>query len=159
MKGGSAKKMSRVLKLEIRPFEGLGDLRFGMSRRDVRALLGQEFRSFKKTPLADSLTDAYAQYGLHLYYDGQDRLELVEAFRPCVPIFQGVELLGPRKVVPDRLREAGAGGPRRDSDGDFFDDLGFALYSPGDMVEGVSVYRKGYYDKLDSCSRHRRFPV
>jgi len=116
MKGGSAKKMSRVLKLEIRPFEGLGDLRFGMSRRDVRALLGQEFRSFKKTPLADSLTDAYAQYGLHLYYDGQDRLELVEAFRPCVPIFQGVELLGPRKVVPDRLPEAGAGGPRRDSE-------------------------------------------
>src|SRR5437868_7089765 len=40
-----------------------------------------------------------------------------------------------------------------------FDDLGFALYSPGDMVEGVSVYRKGYYDKLESSSRHRRFPV
>src|SRR6266480_1366133 len=143
MKGGSAKKMSRVLKLEIRPFEGLGDLRFGMSRRDVRTLLGQEFRSFKKTPLADSLTDAYTQFGLHLYYDGQDRLELVEAFQPCVPIFRGVELLGPRKVVLEGLREAGVGSPRRDADGELFHDLGFGLYSPGDMVEGVSVYRKG----------------
>src|SRR5437899_12990923 len=103
MKGGSVKKMSRVLKMEIRPFEGLGDVRFGMRRGDARALLGQEFRSFKKTPLADRLTDAYTQFGLHLYYDGQDRLEFVEAFQPCVPIFRGVELLGPRKVVLEAL--------------------------------------------------------
>jgi hypothetical protein len=147
MNRSAVKNMSNGVRMEVRPFEGLGDLRFGMSRADVRALLGPEFRSFKKTPLAKTLTDAYTQLGLHLYYDDQDRLEFIEAFQPCIPIFRGIELLGRPEVVLEQLRKTGVGIPRRDSDGNFFDDLGFALYSPGDVVEGVSVYKKGYYDK------------
>ena len=132
--------------MEVKPYEGLGALRFDLSRSKVRESLGPGFKSFRKTRLDETLTDAYSELGLHLYYDKTDSLEFIEAFRPCMPIFRGIELLGLREPVVDALQGAGVGLTRRESDADFFDDFGFVLYSPSDEVEGVSVFKRGYYD-------------
>jgi hypothetical protein len=88
----------------------------------MRAVLGIAFKEFRKTPSAPNSTDAYAELGLHLYYDAADRLEFIEAFKPSEPRFQSVKLLGPREAVVQRLLEAGVQSTRQDSDGYFFDE-------------------------------------
>lgn len=131
---------------EIIPFEGLGNLRFGMKRLRVRDLLGDEYDSFRKGA-SSQLTDAYNRLGLHLHYDAEDRLEFIEAIPPrCIPVYHGVELMDDLATVFRRLAKLGYE-PRYDNEGYLFDELGFALYAPMETVEGVSAYRRGYYDQ------------
>jgi hypothetical protein len=90
---------------DVLPFDGLGDLRFGMPRDMVRELLGVAYQSFRKTSSSPRLTDAYDGLGFHLYYDTEDRLEFIETFPPCDPTYGGVRLLkGSRRRVLYRLR-------------------------------------------------------
>ena len=144
--------------MELLPFVGLGTMRFGMTRAEARGALGDNYRSFRKVPAAPTLTDAYADLGLHLYYDPADRLEFIEAFKPAQPTFRSIELLAPTDDVLKRLLQSGAGPARRDLEAYFFHDHGFALYSPGPDVEGVSVFTKGYYLTMAANPRMRPSP-
>jgi hypothetical protein len=132
---------------EIVPYQGLGDLRLGMTRGEVRDLLGPGFRSFRKTPWSAADTDAYDGLGFHLYYDPQDRLEFIETFPPCRPRYRGVELFGARPKA--LLRRLAAVGCDAVGDGESYDfrECGFVLYVPDRTIESVAVYRRGYYDE------------
>ncbi len=123
------------------PFEGLEDLRFGTPRLVVRALLNTDFETFEK---GESELDSYDDLGFHLYYDGHDRLEFIEAFEPCDPMFNGVRLLGDLETVLRRLGELGYRCEYHD-EGYHFAGLGFVLYIPLEFIEVVSIYRRGYY--------------
>jgi hypothetical protein len=130
----------------IIPFVGMGDLRFGIPRLEVRSFLGNDFQSFLKYGETRE-TDAYNGLGLHLYYNVNDRLEFIEAFAPCRPEYQGIQLLNQKlDAVLKQLRSIGFDA-RYDDEGYFFDQLGFALYVPHSSIEAVSVYRQGYYDE------------
>ncbi len=130
----------------ITPFEGLGDLKFGLSRQAVRDLLGPDVRSYRKNKYEPRDTDSYRRLGLHLYYDADDRLEFIETTPPSDPTFQGVHLrdadLG---RVLARLADQGYHATEDDA-GYNFKDLGIGLYVPESAIEAVSVYRRGYYD-------------
>ncbi len=129
----------------VRPWEALGDLRFGVSRDAVRSLLGDQFRSFKRTPKAKTLTDEYENLGLQLSYDEDDKLEFIEAYPPCMPTYQGIELFGELTLVLRQLEAAGHM-LKADDVGYSCEQLGFALFAPMQTIEAVSVYRRGYYD-------------
>ena len=130
----------------IAPYEGVGQLRFGLTRSQVRSLLGGSVSTFRKGPYASTDTDAYDELGLHLYYGNGDRLECIEAWGPCPIHYKGVSLLNAStQEVLERL--AGLGLSSRYDDGYFLDDGGFALYTPDDVVKAVTVYRRGYYDE------------
>ena len=132
---------------QIHPYVGLGALRFGQRRVDVRKQLGDDYSTFQKAPGVDSETDSYDNLGLHLYYDENDCLEFIEAFSPCEVMYENVQLLRPDlKTVLTDLEDLRMT-PRYDDQGYFFEDMGFALFASGDAVEGVSVYTKGYYDE------------
>lgn len=136
--------------MEIIPFESFGELRFGTSRSLVRTQLSAPCESFLKDEDDEVLTDACDSLGLHMYYDRNDLLEVVEAFAPCSPMFQGVSLIGKRlsKVVKEIRQHTS--NVDRDEVGADFPELGFGLIAaPDGLVEGVSVYRRGYYDELD----------
>lgn len=131
---------------DIAPYEGVGPIRFGMTRSQVQSLLGGSVSTFRKGPYASTDTDAYDQLGLHLHYDKGDRLECIEAWGPCPIYYQGASLLNANiQAVLERL--AALGLSSRYDDGYFFDDAGFALYAPDDVVKAVTVYPKGYYDE------------
>jgi hypothetical protein len=131
---------------DIIPYEGLGSLRFGMTRAEVRSLLGKQFKSFHKGRLASTLTDAYSELGLHLEYDKDDRLRCIEAIASCPVSFNGVALL--KRHLDEVLRDcASLGSVPRVDDGYFFDGAGFALYVLEDVVKAVTIYRKGYYEE------------
>jgi hypothetical protein len=129
----------------VLPFIGLGDVRLGSTRSNVRKLLGPGARTFLKSPDTPPV-DAYNDLGLHLYYDGNDHLEYIEAFRPRRPTYQHIDFFNQDRVtvIEAMARE----GRRCTSDyGSYtFDDAGIALYAPHDSVEAVGVFRRGYYD-------------
>ena len=66
---------------EIHPREGLGPVRFGMSREAVRAALDEAPTPYQKTPEAKHAADAFEQTGLHVHYRGPaPAVEFVEGF-------------------------------------------------------------------------------
>lgn len=131
---------------EITPYVGVGPLRFGLTRSQARSLLGTSVSAFRKGPYASTETDAYDGLGLHLHYDGNDRLECIEAWGSCPVYYKDAALLNASvQEVLERLANLGLSS--RYDDGYFLDDGGFALYAPDDVVKAVTVYRKGYYDE------------
>jgi hypothetical protein len=130
----------------VRPFEGLGDLRLGMTMKTVRALLDTDFRPIVK---GGAELDSYDGLGFHLYYDQDGELEFIEAFEPCEPEYDGVRLLGDEtRSVLDELTVLGHE-PVEDDSGYDFPRLGFGLYVSLGRTEAVSIYRRGYYDSIE----------
>src|SRR4051812_25631562 len=87
----------------IEPYVGIGPLRFGLTRSQVRSLLGNDVDQFRKGPYATNETDAYDQHGLHLYYDQREQLEAIEALGHCKISYRGVMFLN--RTPEDVLRE------------------------------------------------------
>ncbi len=130
--------------LNILPFEGLGDLRFGMLRTDVHSLLGEDFDRVSEGQPADM--EVYDSIGLHLDYDKDDKLVFIEAVPPCNPIYTDIQLLrGTYQAVLTKLAKLGHTAVCDDQAYNF-GELGFSLYVPS-QLEGVSIYRQGYYDE------------
>lgn len=138
--------------LEFLPYEGLGQLRFGMSRSTIRALMAVDPKPFKKTPASKMMTDAFGELGVHVYYDPSDSCEAIEAFSPATPVFLGTVLLG--KSFSDVRDLVLSVDPASEIDGAglIAFGIGLALYAPSAMkapdlpVESVMAFRKGYYD-------------
>ena len=130
---------------EITPYESVGPVRLGRQRNEIRRQLGPGFTSFAKD-VGENKTDAYDELGIHLYYDDEDRLEMVEAFEPASPTLKGIALLC-REIeqVEDDLAKRGYKGRPTDV-GYRYDDAGIALTLNGSAIEGVAVFRKGYYE-------------
>lgn len=130
---------------KIKPFVGVGTLVFGQQRDSVRDILGEKYHSFKKT-VDENETDAYAALGLHLYYDNDNCLQYIEAFQPADIEFSGISLLArPIAKVFIELQECGCDGAEDDI-GVVYASLGFGLVVSDGVVDGVGVFRKGYYD-------------
>ena len=129
----------------INSFNSVGPLKFGQSRADVRAALGPDFRVFRKTE-SENETDAYNSIGVHVYYDGAHKVEFIEAFSPAELEFNGIFLLG--RHIDEVVGELASLGydAVHDDVGYNFSQLGFGLTVNGDEIEGVGLYRSGYYD-------------
>jgi hypothetical protein len=130
----------------IKPFVGVGPLTFGLSRQEVRALLGTNYHSFRQGPFATNETDAFDDLGLHTDYDANDKLEFVEGQGNTKLLFNGVSFLEEsifdvlqRQVVRklNYLYENGLY---------IFGSAGFSLYVEDDLVKSVGVFRRGYYN-------------
>lgn len=128
----------------IRSFTGVGPVRFGMTRAASRTILGDAYSPQRK---GSDAYDEWSDLGLHLYYDKDGLLELIEAWGPSPVQFGGISLLQ-RDVQELREELAKLGlAVRHDDQCYFFDSAGFAIYAPDDIVLTVSVYRRGYYEQ------------
>ncbi len=66
----------------LRPFVGVGPIRFGMFRDEVRRALPEPPRSFRKTPKSRHETDALFQNAFQIFYGGDPPVvELIELSR------------------------------------------------------------------------------
>jgi|GEM_PF-2293653 len=129
---------------DITPYRSVGSLQLGRHRNEIRRQLGADFTSFTKD-IGESEADAYDHLGIHLYYDDDDRLEMVELFQPASPTLKDVSLLGrDYEQVANALAEHGYKAKPTDV-GYSYEDAGVALTLNGSEIEGVAVFRKGYY--------------
>ncbi len=129
----------------IKSFQSVGPLEFGQSRNETRTILGSGFQPFNKAGSGNQ-TDAYPSLGLHIYFDDEDRVEFIEAFSPADIDFNGISLLGKKAAeATNQLRALGYEG-EQDDVGYQYESIGIGLTISGDQIEGVGIFRKGYYD-------------
>jgi hypothetical protein len=138
----------------VYPLRGVGPLRFGMTIRKVRKVLGVPYKSFTKGRHADYPTDAFYSRCLHVYYRDPGVCEAVELFHPAEVMWHGKNLL---KETPSdllRLLASEDSAIEEDPDGFASHKLGIAAYVPGykknpgdSCVEGILVFEEGYYGK------------
>jgi hypothetical protein len=115
-----------------------------MRRDDVSRILGENPREFHKG-FSKNLTESYSDVGIHLYYDSTEAIEFIEAFPPCRPTYDGVDLMrSDAQVTLTELAQFGLGAHDDGEGGLWFEHFGFALYAPGGRTEGVSIFRRGY---------------
>lgn len=126
----------------------VGPIRFGMARADVRACLGANFRSFKKTFLSTNTLDAFDSHGVHVYYCDNDQVKGGELFRDSEFTWMGQKLLG-RKYA-DLKGYLAVRGVRFHSDdsGVEVDALGMGFYIPDISDEGDGAVIESVYVDL-----------
>jgi len=153
---------------EIEPYEGIGPIRLGMTREEIRAIFLEEDRkpATMKRGSDKQPADYYPTLGLFVYYRAPGVCEFVQMFGPpptfftrgpssfqgpiFLPTFQGRTLLGrPYRQTLAWLRKRD---PATTEDGLSLH-LGMALYNGSvdghlNRVESVSIFVKGYYDLL-----------
>ncbi len=141
---------SNPLDFEIIPYAGIGPLRFGSTRAEVRETLRVPAEAFQKTPTSEALTDAFDDLGIHVYYDSADRCEAVElGGAHAAPTFEHRMLLRMQREEA-RVWLAGRDPELRVSLADLMSPTyGFALHTESDepqaRVKSVLVFRRGYY--------------
>lgn len=132
---------------KIHAYVGVGQVEFGITRTQARSRIDGAPTTFRKGPFATNDTDAYDDLGLHVYYDSEDYVRCIMAFGSGPVHYSKIALLGrPLEEVFHDLAGIGLT-PRYDDEGYWFDDAGFVLYAPDDVVKAVTVYRRGYYEE------------
>jgi hypothetical protein len=147
------------MRLPIEPYLGVGPIRLGMSRAQVRTVVPSPSYEFKKFPESPSPLDVYDEVGLHIHYTAADVCEAVEMFAPASPTLSGRTLVGEdfEKVVSwlrekDPALEIDRAGLKSRA-------LGIALYAPAGPdephvpVEAVMVFRRNYYEDDEAARR------
>lgn len=140
------------MEFEIQPKVGVGPLRFGMSRSEAReAFKPAQIRSFGSDTATPS--DHFIDPGSNVlvYYTDDGMVEAVEFARGAQPVLAGRRFLGqPFREAVDSLRELDPG-IQVEHDGATSNHLGIGFYAPSAgrekdaLVEGVIVFREGYY--------------
>ena len=76
------------------PLKKVGKIKFGMSRDEVRNLLG-EYKEFKKNKFSKSKTDNFGV--CHIFYDSNGKCEAIEIFNDINVSING------KKVFPNNI--------------------------------------------------------
>ena len=136
----------------VMPREGIGPVKLGMSREQVRAVLGIAPKVFRQNIFATADTDYFESLGIMADYDREGRCEFITAVDWAHPTFDGKSVVGipyaECKAWFERLDPAlefdGAGFASKKLSISVY--AGSAEKSPSDPVEAVHVFVEGYYD-------------
>lgn len=120
------------------PFQSLGPVRFGMTRDEVQAVLGDGVQVSEHRVAYDA---AEAQ----IEYDDEGRVETISAYPERPVVVQGATLQGERPVteMAAELERLGYQGEDDGEESTVFPALGLALYAPTGVVEGLFASREG----------------
>ena len=137
----------------IEPYVGVGPVRFGMPRAEVRRVLGPDTPVTKKLFVSPLARDTFGDTGVHVYYKEPDVCEAIELFPPAVATLHDQTLLGrPYREVERWLRQLDPSSTL-DPTGLRSKHLGVGVYvpsafkAPNDPVEGVIAFDQGYYER------------
>lgn len=139
-------------KLTITPNKGVGPIHFGMTREEVRNVLGGRVVKFKKTPISNTFTDAYDDHGIYIYYDSNYRCEAIEMAFPADPELEQIQMIGRTFSGVKGMITSHDCDVELDEIGLLSFKLGVGLYVPfleeseNHLVESVIVFREGYYE-------------
>lgn len=126
-------------KLNVTPLCQVGDVHFGMSREEVRALWGTA-TEFKKSKYSKNTTDDFGF--CHVFYDAENRCEAIEIFGEAEVVINGVT------VFPGAtgLLESLISDKEQDDSGFISKTRSIGVYAPYGDIESVLFGCKGYYE-------------
>lgn len=119
--------------------EGFNNAKFGMKRSEVRAILGEPVREFKKSKFSKTTTDDYSMF--HIFYDKEDKFEAVEFFDE-VEVKINDSVIFPVAVEKLKATEYGF---VVDGDGIISTQYSIGVYAPNGVAESILFGVKDYY--------------
>jgi hypothetical protein len=143
----------------IIPYEGVGPIRLGMTREEVRSTVGIEVREFWKSLDSEYPVDEFESLGFHVYYRRPGVCEFIEMWKGSNPTLLGESLLGRTYEHVTRWIET-LDDHVDYSDGIVSHALGISFnFEPVHSVRisaSVGVFEKGYYLDCRSPGQNRR---
>jgi hypothetical protein len=142
--------MVAEMRYEIEPYVGIGDLHLDERREVIIGILGVPPKRFKRNQRDTAWIDYYNNFGFQFHYDTYDHLEFIETFPPCKTEFRSIRFFD-QDINQVLVTLAYLGHTPRSHHGILiFESIGISLYTPSDIIESVSIYRRGYYGILSS---------
>lgn len=136
------------MKLIISPYVGVGPLRFGMTRAEVRLSLSSTPREVQKSMTSPLKTDSFRDWNLHVSYRDDYICNAVELWRGANPVLHGCELMATRyTALLDEFRKLDTN--LEIAVGTFISrQFGISVHSPdpAGTPESVLAFERGYYD-------------
>lgn len=139
--------------LDVLSYRGLGPIQFGMSRKDVRNLLGENYRASTMSFGGETdISDHFMFEGILIFYDKDDRCIAIQVYEPSQVTMNGHVLVG---IAFDEVRDWFA-----QLDPDFQDEdtglmskkFGISLFTedarrcPHEKVLHVFAFNRGYFE-------------
>ena len=129
------------MRFDAVPMVGVNGVKFGMSREEVRSLLGTATEFYK---FADDVNPTDDFKVCHVFYDENDKCEAIEIFYE-VEVYVNGSLIFPTdfetaKKVIEELEE--------DDDGLISISKSIGIYAPYGRMEGILFGKEGYYREV-----------
>ena len=130
-----------MLNWEAKPLAEVNGIKFGMSREDVRKVLGGTYRTFKKSKFSKTMTD---DFGIcHVFYNTEDKCKAVEIFGECQVSIDGkvvfpLDVQAVKEIIPDLEEDTGSYISRK---------LSIGIYAPSATAESILFSHSGYYEE------------
>lgn len=124
---------------DVKLLVGFDNVKFGMERSEVRTLLGEPVREFKKSKFSKMTTDDYSEY--HIFYDKDNKFEAVE-------FFDEVEIKIDNNIIfPISIDSLTKMNYNFTSDGDGIISVEYSIgvYAPNKNPESILFAKKDYY--------------
>lgn len=127
---------------EIIPYKRVGAIEFGYEREKVRKILG-DFTEFKKTKKSQNTSDDFGH--LHVFYNQENKCEAIELFPEADVFMDRFNVF--YMSVTEIKRQLQVIDPEMEVDDDTITSLkyGISVYAPGEEVESILAFVKGYY--------------
>jgi hypothetical protein len=138
--------------LIISPYVGVGKIEFGMTKENVTEIINSKLKRCQELTFGPGYKETYEF--CHIYYDKKGHCEAIEFFEPANPLFFGERLMSqPFSQVRQLIKDSDEL-IRVDETGLTSFKFGIGVYVPfwdddeeDTQVEGVIVFKKGYYDR------------
>lgn len=128
-----------MLKWTAIPLKEVNGVVFGMSRSEVRVILGDNYKEFKKNKFSKTTTD---DFGIcHVFYSIDGKCEAIEIFDGCEisvngkPIFP-IDISSIKGRIDDLEEDAGSFISKK---------LSIGIYAPKGTPESILFGIDGYY--------------
>lgn len=127
-------------KFNIYPYIGVGSIKFGDARSNVRTLFG-DYKEYKKSKFSRNTTDDFGTF--HVFYDTNDCVEAIEFYKGSKIYFLDTELIG-QKI--DFIQELINGNLSISEDNVYHSSVdGIILSVENNTINSVFVYCKDYW--------------
>lgn len=138
------------MQFEIKPYIGVGPIKFGMHRDEVRKILSSPFKEFVKWAAASTIpTDDFYNLNFHVYYNKNSNCKGIEFAKGSNAIFQGHEIVGrPFSEVMEWLIKLDSSARLDDDSGVKSEQLSIDLWVPdadddvNSLIESIYVFAK-----------------
>jgi hypothetical protein len=132
-----------MIKLILNPYEGVGNIKIGMTKDDISNVLNITPKTFMKSE--DEFVDDFKM--MHVYYNDQHKSIAFEIFPEIEVKFKGINLTKNKIEIVKKAFEKYDNNIEVDEYGFTSYKYGFNIYGDSEEVESLFVFENGYYNK------------
>lgn len=129
------------------PYTGTDQIKFGMTRKEIRQILNLDFSSFRRNEFAENTTDFFPSLELFVEYDKNDICEALEFTKEGNLIWKGIDLCKSHFSQLTAKLDLVSSDIEEEESTKTYHDLGITI-SVGkeeDEIETVMVFSKNYW--------------